>query len=72
MDIHNLTRLLDMSKDPNKVPKSEIMNLVGAISSNSVGEEMGWNFVTENWQYFIKTYDKQNDYRKKFPKSVYY
>ena len=44
-----------MCKDHTKIPKSEIMNLVGAISTNSLGEEMAWNFVTENWQYFINT-----------------
>ena len=51
-----LLRYLRYSIDKDKIRDQDSVTVVGYVAGNSVGRELAWKFLKENWDIFYKRY----------------
>ncbi|CAL8262569.1 unnamed protein product [Merluccius merluccius] len=44
-----LSRLLEYTLDPEKIRKSDVLDIITAVGNNPVGQSLAWNFLRSHW-----------------------
>ncbi|KAJ3596373.1 hypothetical protein NHX12_002781 [Muraenolepis orangiensis] len=54
--IWQLNRLLDYCLDLDMIPNMDVLEIIGHVAANPVGQALAWNFVRAHWTFFIENY----------------